>query len=136
MGIVEEDVGAKGLQKRPLVAPTKEQCLVQSHPPLAQGKDHALVRRCRASGDQRGVNRRVLGRKCPLNLVQGRQKAFERATRQRLLVHLALVACKRLNPLLLTDAPGLIAKYHRVARSEEHTYELQSLMRTLYSVLC
>src|SRR3546814_16241964 len=98
-----EDVGAKGLQKRPLVAPTKEQCLVQSHPPLAQGKDHALVRRCRASGDQRGANRRVLGRKCPLNLVQGRQKAFERATRQRLLGQLALVAGKRFTPLLLTD---------------------------------
>src|SRR3546814_2145893 len=97
-----EDVGAKGLQKRPLVAPTKEQCLVQSHPPLAQGKDHALVRRCRASGDQRGANRRVLGRKCPLNLVQGRQKAFERATR----------------------------------RSEEHTSELQSLMRISYAVFC
>src|SRR3546814_6141533 len=85
MGIVEEDVGAKGLQKRPLVAPTKEQCLVQSHPPLAQGKDHALVRRCRASGDQRGANRRVLGRKC---------------------------------------------------RSEEHTSELQSLMRITYAVFC
>ena len=82
-GIVEEDVGAEGFQERPLVAPAQEQRLVEADAPLAQRADHALVRRRRARGDQRGADRRGLaGRERRLQPVQRVEEAAERPARQ------------------------------------------------------
>src|ERR1039457_6966528 len=81
-GIIEKDVRAKRLQKRPLVAAAEEQCLVETHAPLAQRQNHPLVRRGRAGGDQRGADWRVLRWKSLLQSMQCREKALERASRQ------------------------------------------------------
>ena len=90
--IVEEDVGAEGIEERALVAAAEEQRLVQAHAPLAQRADHALVRGCRARGDQRGADRRGLaGRKRGLQAVQRIEEAAERPAGQRLVRALALV---------------------------------------------
>jgi hypothetical protein len=66
--VVEKDVGAKCFQKRAFVAPAEKQRFIQTHAPMPQGQDHALVRRvpsgrsparCGSATDR--VGRRIAG---------------------------------------------------------------------------
>src|SRR5690348_7704429 len=99
--IVEEQVRAERLEERSLVAATEEQGLIDAHPPPAQRQDHALVRGRRARGDQRGADRRILGRKGGLQTVQRGEEIAERSARERFVPALGFVAVERIEPLLL-----------------------------------
>src|SRR3546814_1816182 len=54
--------------------------------------------------------------------------------------HLIASGGKRMRPMLTLAAARLLdyagARHHKLARSEEHTSELQSLMRSSYAVFC
>src|SRR5438445_3625799 len=76
--VVEKDVGAEGLEERPLVAAAEEQRLIQAHAPVTQGEDHALVRGRGTCSDQRRANRRALLRERFLQAMQRGEKAAER----------------------------------------------------------
>lgn len=114
-GVVEEDVGAEGLQKRALVATAEEQCLVETHAPMAQGEDHALVRGRGTRGDERGADRRILFGKRFLQSMQRSEEAAERAARERLIDTFDLVPVERLDALLLRDALAFVAEDDRIA---------------------
>src|SRR6476620_2112406 len=100
-GIIEKNVCAERVQEWPLRTPTKEQRLIKSNAPLAQGQDDALVRGSRSRRDERGSDRRVLAcRKCLLQPMQGIQEATERPARQRLAGMQPLVLCECSEPTL------------------------------------
>src|SRR3546814_3377099 len=61
------------------------------------------------------------------------QRARYRRSRQRKHVH---IGAQVLEFLLYTHAEFLLLIHDHQARSEEHTSELQSLMRTSYAVFC
>ncbi len=98
------------------MAAAKEQRFVQTHAPLAQGADHALVRRRRARRHQGGADRGILARgKHGLQRMQGREEIAERATTERLAGVFPLVATERFHALLARNALAFIAEDHRIA---------------------
>src|SRR3546814_8016422 len=62
-------------------------------------------------------------------------KRIEESLRENELQFRTLVENNPL-PLWLTDTYSGVVLYHSPARSEEHTSELQSLMRISYAVFC
>src|SRR3546814_3221239 len=87
-----------------------------------------------------------LDRPTPARLAVWRAKAQERAARQAGFAyaaygHLKLFSIVEDTISLLSrlggnDSPTKREAYHTAIRSEEHTSELQSLMRTSYAVFC
>src|SRR5690606_33243816 len=109
--VVEEDVGAEGLQEGTFRAPAQEQRLVKPHSPLAQGADDPLVRGRRAGGDQRRADRRrIAGWICRLQVMQGGQETAERPPRERLPGPAALMLVESIDSLELRHPLAFIAE--------------------------
>ncbi|OPZ10148.1 MAG: hypothetical protein BWZ07_02804 [Alphaproteobacteria bacterium ADurb.BinA280] len=77
---------------------------------MPQGQDHALVRRGRTCGHQRGADGGVIQWEGALDGMQGGQKPAERSARKGFTHTFTLVASKCLDALFGTDTFGFIAK--------------------------
>ena len=78
--VVEKDVRIEGCEKTPLVEPAEKECLVDADIPSTQGTDHPLVRGRTARGHERGAQRRCLGRKECLKLMDRHQQTLKGST--------------------------------------------------------
>src|SRR3546814_2066517 len=65
-----------------------------------------------------------------------RRQPFRIGRKRRALDIKAPAMIANADPARLADVPASIAPAQRAARSEEHTSELQSLMRISYAVFC
>ena len=108
--IIEENVRAEGFEERPLGTTTKEQRLIQTDAPTAQGQDNALVRGRRTRRDQCRTDRRMTDRKRALDAMQGFEKGTKWTDGQRLVDAFGFVAMKRLDALVVRDALGIVTE--------------------------
>src|SRR5579859_8139431 len=102
--VVEEDIGAKGLEELALGQSAEEQRLIDADVPGPESADHPFVGRCRTRRDQRSADRRVVQWVYGLDAVQRRQEVLERPAAQGLARLSLLAGGEGREPALLVHA--------------------------------
>ncbi len=114
--VVEEKIGLKFAQERPLIQPAKKHGFINGDVPVHQGADGALVRRSAARGDQRGAQTHgggAIGARL-LQAVQGFEQGLEWARRQRQRGLAGFVLLESGQTFGLENALSFVGEQHRV----------------------
>lgn len=80
--VIEEDVGAKTFEERPLVLPGEKKGFIDTHAPTPQSTNDAFVCRGASSCHKRGADQRFVSLKLRLDVVKCGEEGLEWATGQ------------------------------------------------------